>query len=88
MHIGKTEATDARGCIVSKLLAQMLVKSGFNQIITTDLHQAELQGYFDCPVDNLRASPFLFQYIVESVSWFTSTVLPILHTSLDVYQCG
>ena len=86
LHIGKTEATDARGCIVSKLLAQMLVKSGFNQIITTDLHQAELQGYFDCPVDNLRASPFLFQYIVESVSWFTSTVFPTLHAELDVFE--
>ena len=64
----------------------MLVKSGFNQIITTDLHQAELQGYFDCPVDNLRASPFLFQYIVESVSWFTSTVFPTLHAELDVFE--
>jgi len=71
----KTEATDARGCIVSKLLAQMLVKSGFNQIITTDLHQAELQGYFDCPVDNLRASPFLFQYIVESIPDYRNAVI-------------
>ena len=83
LHIGKTEASDARGCIVAKLLAQMLVKSGFNQIITLDLHQAELQGYFDCPVDNLRASPFLFQYIVESVSWFSSnSSFPTLHIML------
>ena len=68
LHIGKTEASDARGCIVAKLLAQMLVRSGFQQIITVDLHQAELQGYFDCPVDNLRASPFLIKYVVQSVS--------------------
>ena len=67
-YIGKTEASDARGCIVAKLLAQMLVRSGFQQIITVDLHQAELQGYFDCPVDNLRASPFLNKYVVQSVS--------------------
>lgn len=33
-----------------------------------DLHQKEIQGFFDCPVDNLRASPFLLQYIQESVS--------------------
>ena len=72
-YIGKTEASDARGCIVAKLLAQMLVRSGFQQIITVDLHQAELQGYFDCPVDNLRASPFLNKYVVQSVS--------------DVYLC-
>ena len=42
-------------------------KSGFNHIITMDLHQKEIQGYFECPVDNLRASPFLLRYIQESV---------------------
>lgn len=56
-----------RGCIVSKLLAKMLCKSGLTHIITMDLHQKEIQGFFDVPVDNLRASPFLLQYIQESV---------------------
>lgn len=59
-----------RGCIVSKLLAKMMCKSGLSHIITMDLHQKEIQGFFDCPVDNLRASPFLLQYIQESVSSF------------------
>jgi hypothetical protein len=57
-----------RGCIVSKLLAKMLCKSGLTHVITMDLHQKEIQGFFDCPVDNLRASPFLLQYIQECVS--------------------
>lgn len=57
-----------RGCIVTKLLAKMMCKSGLTHIITMDLHQKEIQGFFDCPVDNLRASPFLLQYIQESVS--------------------
>lgn len=57
-----------RGCIVSKLLAKMMCKSGLSHIITMDLHQKEIQGFFDCPVDNLRASPFLLQYIQECVS--------------------
>lgn len=35
-----------------------------------DLHQKEIQGFYECPVDNLRASPFLLQYIQESVSFF------------------
>lgn len=41
-----------------------------------DLHQKEIQGFFNIPVDNLRASPFLLQYIQEEVrkayyySWF------------------
>lgn len=46
----------------------MMCKSGLSHIITMDLHQKEIQGFFDCPVDNLRASPFLLQYIQESVS--------------------
>lgn len=57
-----------RGCIVSKLLAKMMCSSGLSHVITMDLHQKEIQGFFDCPVDNLRASPFLLQYIQESVS--------------------
>jgi len=56
-----------RSAIVGKLLAQMMVMSGFTQIITMDLHQKELQGFFDCPVDNLRASPFFITYIVQHV---------------------
>ena len=56
-----------RGCIVSKLVAKMMCRSGLSHVITMDLHQKEIQGFFDCPVDNLRASPFLLQYIQESV---------------------
>lgn len=58
-----------RGCIVTKLLAKMMCKAGFTHIITMDLHSKEIQGFFDVPVDNLRASPFLLQYIQEAVSF-------------------
>uniref|UniRef100_A0A8C1R4V6 Phosphoribosyl pyrophosphate synthetase-associated protein 1 n=1 Tax=Cyprinus carpio TaxID=7962 RepID=A0A8C1R4V6_CYPCA len=54
-----------RGSIVCKLLASMLAKAGLTHIITMDLHQKEIQGFFTFPVDNLRASPFLLQYIQE-----------------------
>lgn len=67
-----------RGCIVTKLLAKMLCKAGFTHIITMDLHQKEIQGFFDCPIDNLRASPFLLQYIQDSVLYS----LIICHLSL------
>lgn len=40
---------------------------GLTHIITMDLHQKEIQGFFSFPVDNLRASPFLLQYIQEEV---------------------
>lgn len=43
-----------RGSIVCKLLASMLAKAGLTHIITMDLHQKEIQGFFSFPVDNLR----------------------------------
>uniref|UniRef100_A0A6M2DSQ8 Putative ribose-phosphate pyrophosphokinase n=1 Tax=Xenopsylla cheopis TaxID=163159 RepID=A0A6M2DSQ8_XENCH len=64
-----------RGCIVSKLLAKMMCKSGLSHIITMDLHQKEIQGFFDCPVDNLRASPFLLQYIQDSIPDYRNSVI-------------
>ncbi|CAH1964905.1 unnamed protein product [Acanthoscelides obtectus] len=64
-----------RGSIVTKLLAQMMVKSGLSHIITMDLYQKEIQGFFDCPVDNLRASPFLLQYIQESIPDYRNSVI-------------
>ncbi|KAM9211364.1 phosphoribosyl pyrophosphate synthase-associated protein 1-like [Leptosomus discolor] len=54
-----------RGSIVCKLLASMLAKAGLTHMITMDLHQKEIQGFSSCPVDNLKASPFLLQYIQE-----------------------
>ena len=48
-----------------KLVAQMLVKAGLTHLITVDLHQKEIQGFFDIPVDNLRASSFLIDYIQQ-----------------------
>ena len=52
-----------RGNISLKLVAQMLAKAGFDHIITLDLHSKESIGYFDCAIDNLRASPFIIKYI-------------------------
>lgn len=64
-----------RGCIVTKLLAKMMCKSGLTHVITMDLHQKEIQGFFDCPVDNLRASPFLLQYIQENIPDYRNSVI-------------
>ncbi|XP_058259258.1 phosphoribosyl pyrophosphate synthase-associated protein 1-like isoform X2 [Hemibagrus wyckioides] len=64
-----------RGSIVCKLLASMLAKAGLTHIITMDLHQKEIQGFFNIPVDNLRASPFLLQYIQEEIPDFRNAVI-------------
>ena len=43
---------------------------GLTGLITMDLHSKEIQGFFKCPVDNLRASPFIVQYIQEVIHDF------------------
>ncbi|KAK2915863.1 hypothetical protein QQF64_024241 [Cirrhinus molitorella] len=64
-----------RGSIVCKLLASMLAKAGLAHIITMDLHQKEIQGFFTFPVDNLRASPFLLQYIQEEIPDYRNAII-------------
>ncbi|MCH2167737.1 MAG: ribose-phosphate pyrophosphokinase [Oceanicola sp.] len=49
--------TKARTPISAKLVANMLVSAGVERILTMDLHAAQIQGFFDIPVDNLYASP-------------------------------
>ena len=56
-----------RGCITTKLLASMLARAGMSHLLTMDLYSKEIQGFFDFPVDNLRGSPFIVQYIQENV---------------------
>ncbi|MFC3616227.1 ribose-phosphate pyrophosphokinase [Lutimaribacter marinistellae] len=49
--------TKARTPISAKLVANMLVEAGVERVLTMDLHAAQIQGFFDIPVDNLYASP-------------------------------
>ncbi|MDG1935420.1 MAG: ribose-phosphate pyrophosphokinase [Paracoccaceae bacterium] len=47
----------ARTPISAKLVANMIVQSGIERVLTMDLHATQIQGFFDIPVDNLYASP-------------------------------
>ena len=47
----------ARTPISAKLVANMIVEAGIERVLTMDLHAAQIQGFFDIPVDNLYASP-------------------------------
>ncbi|MDF0601502.1 ribose-phosphate pyrophosphokinase [Psychromarinibacter sp. C21-152] len=49
--------TKARTPISAKLVANMIVGAGIERVLTMDLHAAQIQGFFDIPVDNLYASP-------------------------------
>lgn len=64
-----------RSCIVSKLTAKMMVKAGFTHILTVDLRSKEVQGFFDVPVDNLRASAFLIQYVQQQIPDYKDAVI-------------
>jgi len=47
----------ARTPISAKLVANLIESAGVDRVLTLDLHAAQIQGFFDIPVDNLYASP-------------------------------
>ena len=47
----------ARTPISAKLVANLIARSGIDRVLTLDLHAAQIQGFFDIPVDNLYATP-------------------------------
>ena len=49
--------------ISAKLVADLITAAGTNRILTMDLHAAQIQGFFNIPVDNLYASPALLDYV-------------------------
>jgi len=51
--------------IAAKLVADLITAAGINRILTMDLHAAQIQGFFNIPVDNLYASPVLLDYVQE-----------------------
>lgn len=51
--------------ITSKLVADLLSKAGADRLLTMDLHAAQIQGFFDIPVDHLFAAPVLLEAIRE-----------------------
>ena len=55
----------ARDPITSKLVADMLVAAGADRVVTMDLHAAQIQGYFNIPVDHLVGLPILVKYFQE-----------------------
>ena len=54
--------TRARDPISAKLVANLLTSAGANRVLTMDLHCAQIQGFFDIPVDNLVGLPLLTNY--------------------------
>ena len=55
----------ARDPITAKLVADMLTAAGADRVVTMDLHAAQIQGYFNIPVDHLLGMPILIKHFRE-----------------------
>jgi ribose-phosphate pyrophosphokinase len=59
---------EGRTPITAKLVANLLERAGADRVVSVDLHAAQVQGFFDIPVDHLHAGPVL-------VKWYKSLKL-------------
>ncbi len=57
--------TAGRESITAKLAANLITQAGANRILAMDLHAAQIQGYFDIPMDHVYGSPTVVDYIAS-----------------------
>ena len=57
--------TQSREPITAKLVANMLTSAGATRMVTLDLHAAQIQGFFDIPMDHLLASPLIASHLMN-----------------------
>ncbi len=73
--------TKARTPISAKLVANLIAEGGVERVLTMDLHAAQIQGFFDIPVDNLYASPI---FALDILHQFEGKVDDVMVISPDV----
>ncbi|MFK5284436.1 ribose-phosphate pyrophosphokinase, partial [Lacticaseibacillus paracasei] len=56
----------SREPITAKLVANMLERAGATRVLALDLHAAQIQGFFDIPVDHLVGAPLLADYFLRN----------------------
>jgi len=54
---------EGRTPITAKLVANLITTAGANRVLALDLHAAQIQGFFDIPVDHLTAAPVVVEYL-------------------------
>jgi ribose-phosphate pyrophosphokinase len=57
--------TAGRESITAKLVANLIAEAGANRVLAMDLHSAQIQGYFDIPVDHVYGSPAILDYLAS-----------------------
>jgi len=71
----------ARTPISAKMVANMMTAGGIERVLTMDLHAAQIQGFFDIPVDNLYASPI---FALDILHQFNGDMSDVMVVSPDV----
>ena len=77
--------TKARTPISAKLVANLITEAGIERVLTMDLHSAQIQGFFDIPVDNLYAAPI---FALDIQAHFKDRMDDLLVISPDVGGVG
>ena len=73
--------TKSRDPISAKLVANLITSAGADRVLTIDLHAAQIQGFFDIPVDNLVGSPLFVEYYFKK---FCGTMDDVIVVSPDI----
>jgi ribose-phosphate pyrophosphokinase len=74
---GRSDKKDRpRVPISARLVANLLTTAGAHRILTMDLHAAQIQGFFDIPVDHLYAAPVMIGYYQEHLLPDLTVVAP------------
>ena len=60
--LDKIEKQNLDNQFTSKLVADLLTTAGVNRVVTIDLHAAQIQGFFNIPVDDMQALPLICNY--------------------------
>lgn len=68
--------TEGREPITARLVADLFTAAGANRLVAVDLHTAQIQGFFDGPVDHLTALPVLSDYLATALRGERVVVAP------------
>ena len=72
----------ARDPISAKLVADLITAAGADRVLTMDLHAAQIQGFFDIPVDHLMGVPILVKYFGEKFKSISAEDLVVVSPDL------
>lgn len=64
-----------RGAITARMIANLMKVAGVDHVITIDLHASQMQGFFKCPVDNLRAEPLIAKWTRMNIPDWSEAVV-------------